>query len=213
MGDAETTKSNGIILENGGMNTMPTILYTRLLEVASPARARSPRGPGLGLGYVGPSRASGRKVLIASGLVAFEFFNQQFQFFCKIISFDFFQIPRLNLLSYFSVYLLTTHNIAPFIYYFILSLCSIRFDAILKTQLQTMMATVVNQIRYQLVRKLNAISLSINSNQHSYFEKLSSIVRVDASYVLVCFGPGRASGLSTSGRAGPGLKTSGRARA
>ena len=50
---------------------------------------------------------------------------------------------------------------------------------------------------------------------HSYFEKLSSIVRVDASYVLVCFGPGRAglglecvgpgraSGLSTSGRAGP----------
>ena len=27
---------------------------------------------------------------------------------------------------------------------------------------------------------------------HSYFEKLSSIVRVDASYVLVCFGPGRA---------------------
>ena len=47
---------------------------------------------------------------------------------------------------------------------------------------------------------------------HSYFEKLSSIVRGDASYVLVCFrpglgpecvGPGRASGLSTSGRAGP----------
>ena len=38
---------------------------------------------------------------------------------------------------------------------------------------------------------------------HSYFEKLSSIVRVDASYVLVCFGPGRASGLSTSGRVGP----------
>ena len=27
---------------------------------------------------------------------------------------------------------------------------------------------------------------------HSYFEKLSSIVRVDASYVLVCFGSGRA---------------------
>ena len=27
---------------------------------------------------------------------------------------------------------------------------------------------------------------------HSYFEKLSSIVRVDASYVLVCFGPGSA---------------------
>ena len=27
---------------------------------------------------------------------------------------------------------------------------------------------------------------------HSYFEKLSSIVRVDASYVLVCFGPDRA---------------------
>ena len=50
---------------------------------------------------------------------------------------------------------------------------------------------------------------------HSYFEKLSSIVWVDASYVLVCFGPGRsglglecvepdrASGLSTSGRTGP----------
>ena len=38
---------------------------------------------------------------------------------------------------------------------------------------------------------------------HSYFEKLSSIVRVDAGYVLVSFGPGRASGLSTSGRTGP----------
>ena len=52
---------------------------------------------------------------------------------------------------------------------------------------------------------------------HSYFEKLSSIVQVDACHVLVCFGPGRAgpglgpesvgpgraSGLSTSGRAGP----------
>ena len=41
---------------------------------------------------------------------------------------------------------------------------------------------------------------------HSYFEKLSSIIRVDASYVLVCFGSGRAgpgSGLSVSGRAGP----------
>ena len=35
----------------------------------------------------------------------------------------------------------------------------------------------------------------------SNFEKLSSIVRVDASYVLVCFGPG--SGLSASGRPGP----------
>ena len=41
---------------------------------------------------------------------------------------------------------------------------------------------------------------------HSYFEKLSSIVRVDAGYVLVCFGPGRA-GLGLEcvgpGRAGP----------
>ena len=41
---------------------------------------------------------------------------------------------------------------------------------------------------------------------HSYFEKLSSIVPVDASYVLVCFGPGRA-GLGLEcvgpGRAGP----------
>ena len=48
---------------------------------------------------------------------------------------------------------------------------------------------------------------------HSYFEKLSSIVRVDevmcwcvsgrAGLGLECVGPGRASGLSTSGRAGP----------
>ena len=58
--------------------------FVYLLEVANPARARSPRGPGLGPEYVGPGRASGldtsgRKVLIASGLVgpglpcAFEF--------------------------------------------------------------------------------------------------------------------------------------------
>ena len=50
---------------------------------------------------------------------------------------------------------------------------------------------------------------------HSNFEKLSSIVRVDASYVLVCFGPGRA-GLRpeyVGPGLGPGLKTSGRARA
>ena len=86
------------------------------IEVASPKPARA--GPGLGLGYFGPGRASGRKVLIASGLVgpglpcAFEFSNQQFQNFCKVNSFDFLQIPRLNLLSYFSVYLLTTHTVA-----------------------------------------------------------------------------------------------------
>ena len=45
---------------------------------------------------------------------------------------------------------------------------------------------------------------------HSYFEKLSSIVRVDASYVLVCFGPGRASGrdrASNSGLLRPLLNT------
>ena len=38
------------------------------------------------------------------------------------------------------------------------------------------------------------------------------IVQVDAGYMFVCFGPGRASGLSMSGRSGlgPGLKTSGR---
>ena len=46
---------------------------------------------------------------------------------------------------------------------------------------------------------------------HSYFEKLSSIVRVDASYVLVCFGSGRAGPVGPG--VGPGLKTSGRARA
>ena len=41
---------------------------------------------------------------------------------------------------------------------------------------------------------------------HSYFEKLSSIVRVDEVMCLCVSGragPGRASGLSTSGRAGP----------
>ena len=137
-----------------------------------PARGRKPgpspkparAGPGLEPEYVGPGRASGRKVLIASGLVgpglpsAFEFSNQQFQNFCKIISFDFLQIPRLNLLSYFSVYLLTTHNIAPFIYYFILTF--VHFVLMQDSQNSTS-----SQIRYQLVRKLDAISWSINSNQ------------------------------------------------
>ena len=53
------------------------VVCIQLLEVASPARAWAV--PGFGPEYVGPGRASGRKVLIASGLVgpglpcAFEF--------------------------------------------------------------------------------------------------------------------------------------------